>query len=139
MKPLHILVCGGDTLRLRQITQALHGIGVTVEASAYVTDRLCTPCQEWDVLIVDLDALNSFLRGLLPAVRLQFPELNIVGISAQSPASFDSFLEHDLKLDARLTYLPKLEDLIAQLPNVAASFLFDTGELRSTGSKPLPA
>ncbi len=139
MKPLHILVCGGDTFRLRQITEALHGVGVTVEASAYVTDRLCAPCQEWDVLIVDLDALNSFLRGLLPAVRLQFPELSIVGVSAQTPSGFDSFLEHDLKLDAYLAYLPKLEDLIAQLPSVAASFLFDTGELRRPGSKPLPA
>ncbi len=139
MKSLHILVCGGDTHRLQRITQTLHGVGVTVEASAYVTDRLCSPCQEWDILIVDLDALNSFLRGLLPAVRLQFPELNIVGISAQSPPGFDSFLERDLKLDAYLTYWPKLEDLIAQLPSVAASFLFETGELRSSGSKPLPA
>jgi len=139
MKSLHILVCGGDIQRLQRIAQALHGVGVTVEASAYVTDRLCTPCQEWDVLIVDLDALNSFLRGLLPAVRLQFPELNIVGISAQIPSSFDSFLEHDLKPDACLTYLPRLEDLIAQLPSVAASFLFETGELRDFGSKPLPA
>ncbi len=111
MKSLRILVCGGDTLRLRQITQALHGIGVTVEASAYVTDRLCTPSQDWDVLIVDLDALNSFLRGLLPAVRLQFPELNIVGISAQFPSGFDAFLELDLRLDACLTYLPKLEGI----------------------------
>jgi len=139
MKSLHILVCGGDTHRLRRITQALHGVGVTVEASAYVTDRLCTPCQEWDVLIVDLDALNSFLRGILPAVRLQFPELNIVGISARTSSSFDPFLERDLKLDACLTYLPRLEDLIAQLPSVAASFLCDTGELRAPGSKPLPA
>ncbi len=139
MKPLRILVCGGDTFRLRQITQALHGVGVTVEASACVTDRLCAPCEEWDILIVDLDALNSFLRGLLPAVRLQFPELNIVGISAHFPSGLDSFLEHDLKLDACLTYLPKIEDLIAQLPNVAAGFLFDTGELRSTESQPLPA
>ncbi len=138
MKSLHILVCGGDIPRLRQITQALHGVGVTVEASSYVTDRLCTP-QEWDVLIIDLDALNSFLRGLLPAVRLQFPELNIVGISAQFPSSFDSFVEHDLRLDACLTSFPRLEDLITQLPRVAAGFLFETGELRSSGSKPLPA
>jgi hypothetical protein len=138
MKPLRVLVCGGDYAALRQLAQQLSDEGVKVATSTRLIDYLCLSNQEWDLLLVDLDSLTSFLRGLLPAVRVQFCNLNIVGFSRH--ASFDvNFVVNDLKLDDCLLDIPKPEDLIVRIPNLAANDLCDTNSLRALAfdSQPL--
>jgi len=136
MKSLRVLVCGGDGSTLREVAQRLSDEGVKVETSTRVIDLLCLPNKEWDLLLVDLDGLTSFLRGLLPAVRLQFPNLHMVGISTRSTSDVN-FLDYDLDLDGYLFTLPRPEDLIVRLPRVAANYLCDTNALRAFGSRPL--
>jgi hypothetical protein len=138
MKSLQVLVCGGDSLALQRVAQGLCDEGVQVETSTRVIDRLCRPNQEWDLLLIDLDALTSFLRGLLPAVRLQFPNLSLVGISTGSAPDIN-FLAHDLELDGYLLSLPKPEDIIVRLPRLAANYLCDTNALNAFGSQALAA
>ena len=138
MKPLRVLVCGGDKVTLQQVAQKLSDEGVMVETSTRIIDRLCLPGQEWDLLLVDLDALTSFLRGLLPAIRLQFPNLNIVGLSTRSSMDI-GFLSYDLELDDYLFNIPRPEDLIVRFPRVAANYLCDTNTFRSFGTQPLAA
>jgi hypothetical protein len=74
-----------------------------------------------------LDALTSYLKGVLPAVRLQFPKLSILGISAGAISDV-SFLA-DLELDGYVLTLPKPEDLIVRVPHLAASYLCDSKTL----------
>jgi hypothetical protein len=138
MKSLQVLVCGGDSLALQRVAQGLCDEGVQVETSTRVIDRLCRPNQEWDLLLIDLDTLTSFLRGLLPAVRLQFPNLSIVGISTGSAPDIN-FLAHDLELDGYLLSLPKPEDIIVRLPRLAANYLCDANTLNAFGSQALAA
>ncbi len=138
MKPLRVLVCGGDGMTLQQVAQRLSDEGVKVETSTRIIDRLCLPDQEWDLLLVDLDALTSFLRGILPAIRLQFPNLNIVGISTRSSLDI-GFLSYDLELDDYLFNIPRPEDLIVRFPRVAANYLCDTNTFHAFGSQPLAA
>ena len=69
MKSLQALVCGGDSQALQKVAQRLSDEGVKAQTSTRVTDQLCRTDQEWDLLLVDLDAMTSLLRGLLPAVR----------------------------------------------------------------------
>jgi hypothetical protein len=89
-------------------------------------------------LLVDLDSLTSFLRGLLPAVRLQFCDLNMVGIS-KHPSPQISSLATELELDDCLLGVAKPEDLIVSLPHLAAHYLCDTNTLRAFDSQPLAA
>lgn len=138
MKPLKVLVCGGDSLSLQRVAQGLSDEGVKVETSTRIIDHLCRPNQEWDLLLVDLDALTSFLRGLLPAIRLQFPNLSILGISTGSAPDLN-FLTYDLELDGYLLDSPKPEDLIVRLPRLAANYLCDTNTLRVFGTRRLVA
>lgn len=138
MKPLQVLVCGGDSLVLQRVAQGLGDEGVCVETSTCVIDRLCCPNQEWDLLLVDLDALTSFLRGLLPAVRLQFPNLSIIGISIGSAPDIN-FLAHDLELDGYLLTFPKPEDIIVRLPRLAANYLCDTSTFKPFANQALPS
>jgi len=135
MKPLRVLVCGGDGSTLRRVARRLSD-DVNVETSTRIIDRLCLPNKEWDILLVDLDGLTSFLRGLLPAIRLQFPNLKMLGISTRSSTDI-SLLEYDLDLDGYLFALPRTEDLIVRLPLLAADYLCDTNELRVFASQPL--
>jgi DNA-binding response OmpR family regulator len=136
MKPLRVLVCGGDSLTLQKLARKLSDEGVKVETSTRIIDRLCRPNQEWDLLLVDLMALTSYLRGLLPAIRLQFPNLNILGISDGTVPDI-SFLAYDLELDGYLLTLPKPEDLIVRIPGLAANYLCDTSTLSVFGTQPL--
>ena len=138
MNPLRVLVCGGDHLALQQVAQSLGDDGLEVEVSTRVVDQLCRPNKKWDLLLVDLDGLTSFLRGLLPAVRLQFPELSIFGVSKGSTPDI-GFLAYDLELDGYMLTLPKPEDLIVRLPRLAANYLCDTGTLRTFRSHGLTA
>jgi len=137
MKPLRVLVCGGDNLALQKVAYKLSDEGVQVETSTRIIDELCRPNQEWDLLLVDLDALTSFLRGLLPAIRLQFPNLSILGISDGSISDV-SFLA-DLELDGYVLTLPKPEDLIVRVPHLAANYLCDTKTLSIFRAQPLVA
>jgi hypothetical protein len=136
MKTLQVLVCGGDTLALKEVAHKLVDEGIKVETSTRIIDRLCQPDQEWDLLLVDLDALTSYLRGLLPAIRLQFPGLNILGVS-KGPAPDIGFLAYDLELDGFMFGMPKPEDLIVRVPNLAANYLCDTKTFRAFGGQPL--
>jgi DNA-binding NarL/FixJ family response regulator len=136
MKSLRVLVCGGDNLVLQQVAQQLSDEGITVQTSTRIIDQLCRSNQEWDLLLVDLDALTSFLRGLLPAIRVQFPRLSILGISDGSATDI-SFLAYDLELDGYMLSLPKPEDLIVRLPHLAANYLCDANTLRAFGSRSL--
>jgi len=124
MKPLRVLVCGGDNRALQEVAYKLSDEGVLVETSTRIIDELCRPNQEWDLLLVDLDALTSFLRGLLPAIRLQFPNLSILGIS--DGAISDVGFVADLELDGYVLTPPKTEDLIVRVPRLAANYLCDT-------------
>lgn len=137
MKPLRVLVCGGDNLALKKVAHKLSDEGVQVETSTRIIDQLCHPNQEWDLLLVDLDALTSFLRGLLPAIRLQFPNLSILGISDGSISDV-SFLA-DLELDGYVLTPPKPEDLIVRVPHLAANYLCDTKTLSIFRAQPLVA
>ncbi len=137
MKPLRVLVCGGDNLALQEVAHKLSDEGVQVETSTRIIDELCCPNQEWDLLLVDLDALTSFLRGLLPAIRLQFPNLSILGI-ADGSISDVSFVA-DLELDGYVLTPPKPEDLIVRVPQLAANYLCDTKTLSIFNVQPLAA
>jgi len=136
MKQLRVLVCGGDSLALQQVAHSLSDEGVKVETSTRIIDRLCRSDQEWDLLLLDLNALTSFLRGVLPAIRLQFPNLNILGISDGSPPNI-GFLACDLELDGYILSLPRPEDLIVRLPRLTAKYLCDTNTLKAFGRQPV--
>jgi DNA-binding response OmpR family regulator len=138
METLRVLICGGDSTALKQMAQRLSDEGVRVETSTRLIDRLCIPNQEWDLLLIDLDALTSFLRGLLPAVRLQFPNLDVVGISTRTSPDI-GFLANDLELDDYLLNTPRTEDLIVRFPRVAANYLCDTNTLSAFGIQSLAA
>jgi hypothetical protein len=122
MKSFRVLVCGGDGRTLQKVAQKLSDEGVQVATSTRIIDQMCRPDQEWDLLLVDLDALTSFLRGMLPAIRLQFPDLNILGMS-EGPSPDIGFLSYDLELDGYMLGSPKPEDLIVRLPRLAANYL----------------
>ena len=138
MEPFRVLVCGGDSLTLKKVAQKLSDEGVKVETSTRIIDQLCRPNQNWDLLLVDLAALNSFLRGVLPAIRLQFPNLTILGVSDGAVPDIN-FLAYDLELDGYMLTLPKPEDLIVRVPRLAAQYLCDTGALKVFGAQPLAA
>ncbi|GAB4535183.1 MAG: hypothetical protein Kow0063_19210 [Anaerolineae bacterium] len=137
MKPFRVLVCGGDAFTLQTVAQRLSDEGVKVETSTRIIDRLCRSDQDWDLLLIDLSALTSFLRGLLPAIRLQFPQLSILGISSGSAPDIGFLAE--LELDGYILGLPKPEDLIIRVPHLAANYLCDTGALSVLGGQPLVA
>jgi hypothetical protein len=137
MKPLRVLVCGGDGGSLDKAAEKLSDEGVKVEISTQIIDQLCRPNQEWDVLLVDLDALTSVIRGLLPAIRLQFPNLSILGISDGSISDLGYLA--DLELDGYMLALPKPEDLIVRVPHLAASYLCDTKTSSVFSGQPLAA
>lgn len=136
MRVLNILIIGSDQLALQQIAQAMTDEGVRVFTSNRLIDALSAE-QEWDFLLVDLDGLNSFLRGVLPAVSGDFPNLPLVGISRRKKLDnriFDA--DFELPLDAYVLEAPRPEDLIVSFPQVAAKYLFDTGTLRQPGTPP---
>jgi hypothetical protein len=130
MKALRVLVCGGDSQAIRMVAQRLSGEGVKAEASTQVTDRLCQPDQEWDLILVDLNALTSLLRGLLPAIRRNFPNLSMLGIVNGSPLDV-GYLSYDLELDGYTFGPPWPEDLIVRLPHLAANYLCDANTVNA--------
>lgn len=140
MKPLTVLICGGDAPALQRIAKILSDEGVTVETSTQLVDNLCFSQKNWDFLLIDLDGLTSFLRSLLPAVCRKFPNLPVIGISARSAADISSTaLGYGLRLDEYLFEVPRPEDLIVRFPHIAAKYLCDTASLAPPGTHPLPS
>jgi hypothetical protein len=138
MRVLNILIIGSDQLALQQIAQVMADEGVRVFTSNRLIDALSAE-QEWDFLLVDLDGLNSFLRGLLPVVSGDFPNLPLIGISRRKNLDAQKFeADFGLSLDAYVLEAPRPEDLIVSFPQVAAKYLCDTGTLRQPGTRPLP-
>ncbi len=135
-QPLKILVCGGDLLALQRIAQSLLADGVKVKTTTRVIDYLCFSQQEWDILLIDLDGMTSFLKSLLPAIRRRFTQLYMIGVSCRPFPEVDLAC-YGLKLDDYLCSPLSPEDLIVRLPSLATSYLCDTGTLRSFGSQPL--
>lgn len=138
MKPLSILICGGDDPALQRIAHMLTDEGVRVTTSTQVIDSLCFSRQEWDLLLIDLDGLSSFLRSLLPAVSRKFPNLPIVGLSTKPATDLREIgLGYGLALDDYLLDVPRPEDLIVRFPQLAAKYLCDTGALIAPGTQPI--
>lgn len=137
MESLRVLVCGGDSRTLDKLAQRLSEEGVKAETSTQVTDRLCRTDQEWDLLLIDLDAMTSLLRGLLPAVRCQFPHLSMLGMVNGSPLDI-GYLSYDLELDGYMFGPPRPEDLIVRLPRLAANYLCDANTFNAFGKVKLP-
>lgn len=139
MRILNILVVSSDELTLQQIARRLADEGVRVQTSHRLLDAIATG-QEWDFLLVDLDGLNSFLRGLLPAVCGAFPNLPLIGISRSREIDV-SCLERDygLSLDGYVFEVPRPEDLIVSFPQVAAKYLCETGTLQTPFGRQIPA
>jgi hypothetical protein len=133
MKSLRVLVCGGNSQALQKTAQRLSDEGVKAETSTQITDHLCRPDQEWDLLLVDLDGMTSFLRGLLPAIRRNFPNLSILGIVNGSLLDI-GYLSYDLELDGYMFSPPRAEDLIVRLPHLAANYLCDTNAPTAVGT-----
>ena len=138
MKPLSILLCGGDSPALKKKARMLADEGITVETSTELIGNLCFSQQEWDFLLIDLDGLSSFLRSLLPAVSRNFPNLPMVGLSTNADGEINlTELGYGLELDDCLFESPRPEDLIVRFPEVAAKYLCDTGSLRRPDTQPL--
>jgi len=138
MKPLHILLCGGDLLALRKTAQGLVDDGVMVELSTQLVDDLYFSGRKWDFLLIDMDGLTSFLRSLLPVVGRRFPNLPIVGFSSRNAAGVDpGQMGYGVELDDYVPHSPRAEDLIVRFPHVAAKYLCDTGCLGALGTQPL--
>jgi hypothetical protein len=137
MKSLTILLCGGDAPALQRKAEMLAADGITVKISTDLINNLCFSQEEWDLLLVDLDGLNSFLRSVLPAVSRNFPNLPMVGLSTKTGENINPLqLGYGLELDDYLFEAPKPEDLIVRFPQVAARYLCDTGSLAPPGTHP---
>jgi hypothetical protein len=132
MESPRVLVCGGDSQALQKVAQGLSKEGMKAETSTQVIDRLCRPDQEWDLLLVDLDSLSGLLRGLLPAIRRQFPDLSMIGIVNGSSLDI-GYLSYDLEMDGYVFGPPRPEDLIVRVPSLAANYLCDVKEDGSYG------
>jgi hypothetical protein len=138
MKRLNILICGGDILNLQRTAKALADDGVCVEITSQLLDYLWFSANAWDVLLIDLDGLTSFLRSLLPEIGKKFPKLPLVGFSSRTPNDVLGTLRPwGIELDALLDGTPAPEDLIVLFPHVAAKYLCDTRPLRLSDTGPL--
>jgi len=138
MKRLNILVCGGDILNLKRIAESLSDDGVQVEITSQLLDYLWFSANTWDVLLVDLDGLTSFLRSLLPEINKKFPKLPLVGFSARNPNEILSTVKPwGIELDAFWIGMPAPENLIVLFPEIAAKYLCDTRPLRLPDTGPL--
>ena len=137
-RTLSILICGGNEATMQRMARTLNDEGVNVQTSNRPIDHLCFSRQKWDLLVIDLDGLNSFLRSLLPAVIRNFPNLPKIGIS--SNAATDNAAQargYNLELDAYLSEMPQTEELIALIPEVAEEYQCDDDTLRDLGWSPM--
>ena len=138
MKPLRILICGGDVRSLQRTAQALADEGAKIAISTNLIDNLCFSDQEWDFLLIDLDGLTSFLRSLLPTICRRFPNLPIIGVSTRPVSDIiPANLGYGVELDDYIFGSIRLEDLIVRFPHVAEKYVCDTGALGALGTQPL--
>ncbi|MFQ5611435.1 MAG: hypothetical protein ACE5H9_04805 [Anaerolineae bacterium] len=122
MSAFRVVLCGGESAKFQKIACALQKAGIEVQISTLVTDCLCQPELTWDLLLIDMDSLTSFLRGLLPAVRRRFPRLGMVGLTDHlSPDKaalaiefgLDSYLPKSVEPDQLPTIFPYLANRFA--------------------------
>jgi len=127
MNALNVLICGVNEPAMQRIAQILSADGIRVETH-HPVDLLVSNTCGWDLLLIELDGLTSFVSSLLPMVCRRFPKLPVIGISTSSG---DTPLDHRFKLDACLNKAPRLEDLIILAPHLTAKYLCDTDTLRA--------
>jgi hypothetical protein len=126
-RTLKILICSSDETSMRRMARQLSDEGVRVQTSYRLIDYLCFSGQEWDIMLIDLDGLNNFLRSLLPAFFRKFPKMPRIGISTESAHRLEiRGRGYGLELDAYFTDVPRPEALIVQFPELAAKYLADT-------------
>ena len=137
-RTLSILICSGNQETMQQMARMLDDEGVNVQISNRPIDHLCFSQQKWDLLVIDLDGLNGFLRSLLPAVFRNFPNLPKVGISIGTAIEDNAQARgYSLELDAYLSKMPQPEELIALIPQVAEEYECDEDTLRDLGWTPM--
>lgn len=135
---LRILICSSNHDTMQQMAHMLDDEGVNVQTSNRPIDHLCFSQQKWDLLIIDLDGLNGFLRSLLPAVFRNFPNLPKIGVSIGSAIDDNAQARgYNLELDAYLSEMPQPEELIALIPQVADEYRCDDDTLRDLGWSPM--
>jgi|GEM_PF-1244881 len=137
-RTLSILICSSNQETMQQMARMLDDEGVNVQTSNRPIDHLCFSQQKWDLLLVDLDGLNSFLRSLLPPIFRKFPNLPKIGIS-MGPTIEDNAQArgYNLELDAYLSEMPHPEELIALIPQVSEEYQCDEDTLRELGWSPV--
>jgi hypothetical protein len=119
---------------MQRIASLLSEEGIKVQASNRLVDHLCFSRQEWDLMLIDLDGLNGFLRSLLPAFFRKFPKMPRIGISTES--SRDKYIlgqSCGLELDAYYIDVPRPEALIVRFPDLAAKYLVEADNLQDVG------
>ena len=113
---LNILVCGNDELAVRRITRSLRGAGITVLGTTNLIEDLCFSRRSWDILLIDLEGLNSYLRSMLP-ILCRDPGLTVIGISAKTDSDLTALGRlgrgYVLELDGCLSETPRPEDFWA--------------------------
>ncbi|MFQ5612199.1 MAG: hypothetical protein ACE5H9_08715 [Anaerolineae bacterium] len=110
MIPPRVLICGANSPALQTIAQVLSEEGVKVRTTISIIDCLYCSDLEWDFLLVDLDRPTRNLLGLLPAIRCQFPDLQVIGVATQSTPD-TRLLKNSLELDDYLFRFPRPEDI----------------------------
>ena len=133
-RTLKILICSSDEKSMQRMANLLFEEGIEVQPSNRLVDHLCFSRQEWDLMLIDLDGLNGFLRSLLPAFFRKFPKMPRIGISTESSRDKDIMGQsYGLELDAYYIELPRPEALIVRFPDLAAKYLADTDNLQEAG------
>ncbi|RME75349.1 MAG: hypothetical protein D6784_08060 [Chloroflexi bacterium] len=128
---------------MRRTAQVLADDGLAVDTTSLLTDKI--DAEPWDLIILDLDGLDSFLRGVLPLLEeIAGPKMVVVGMSRRSEADGKYMADLlGLKLDAVTVGVPRPEELIVRFPRLASRILADTGPLKPPtgplGASPAPA
>ena len=136
---LNILLCGSNEASLQRMARFLNDEGVTIDMSCRLVECLGFLPRHWDFLIVDLDDANSFLRSLLPAFFKKYPDVYRIGVSSQSESPDAALaLSLELEMDAYVSELPKVEELIVLFPEVAARYLCDKETADHVAAEPQP-
>ena len=136
-RPLRILICSSDETSMQRMASNFSEEGVKVQTSNRLVDHLCFSRQDWDLILVDLDNLNGFLRSLLPAFFRRFPRMPRIGIATKPTLDRDLLGQgYGLELDAYFAEVPRPEELIVSFPDLAAEYLVEVASAphRGTGA-----
>ena len=124
--PLRILICSNNEITRRKMARSLSGEGVHIQTCEGIFNHPQFFQQGWNYLVVDLNGIDKFLRKLLPLLIRKHPKMLRIGISTKSVKNSRAL---DLKLDACLSEIPRLEELIVYFPQVAGKYLCDPTSL----------